>query len=63
MFQFKNQLKLGKYEYKTLNLNGLKKPIIKPLTPTEEEFKAQDFKGEEWPITQRMLSEALFTDQ
>jgi hypothetical protein len=37
-----------------------KKKIIKPVTPTEEEFNAQNFKGEEWPITQSMLNDALF---
>ena len=42
-----------------LNLSGLKKQIIKPKTPTDEEYRAQSFKGEEWPITQRMLSDAL----
>ena len=59
MFNKKDHLKLGKYEYKMLNLNGLKKPILKPKTPTDEEYRAQNFKGEEWPITQRMLSDAL----
>ena len=52
-------LKLGQYEYKTLSLHGYRKPIIKPATPTAEEVRAFNFKGDEWPITQSMLYEAL----
>ena len=56
---YEDLLKLGKYEYKTLSLHGYRKPIIKPATPTAEEVKAFNFKGDEWPITQSMLYEAI----
>ena len=55
-------MSLGNREYKLLNLSGYKKPLIKPPSPSTEELKAQGFKGDEWPITQEMLNDALKVD-
>jgi len=52
-------LNLGPFEYKSLSLHGIRKQIIKPKSPNTEEIKTQDYKEDEWPITQDMLQMAL----
>ncbi len=50
---------MGECDFKTLSLNGQRKELIKVPTPSQEEFKAQNYKSDEWPITHEMLYEAL----
>lgn len=38
-----------------MSLKGAKKALLKPVTPSAEELKAQRFKGNDWPITHDML--------
>lgn len=46
-----------------MSLNGKKKDLIRRKTPTNEEFEAEKFTGgEDWPITQEMLSEIINYD-
>jgi hypothetical protein len=37
--------------------------VLKPNTPAKEERNAQMFNnGNEWPVTQEMLNQALYTE-
>ena len=59
IFLIQHCLNLGPFEYKSLSLHGIRKQIIKPKSPNTEEIKTQDYKEDEWPITQDMLQMAL----
>jgi hypothetical protein len=56
---FNDYLKLGPLELKLLSVSGQTMPIYKPPTPPEDIIRAKEIRPDHWPVTHKMLRNAL----